>query len=73
VLQSRILEFFARREIRPTNELLPSDARVRERAGQFEFTLSPDPKANAELIRALFTDIFGVDDSCELEFRTEGI
>lgn len=71
-LPAKIESFFASRGIMPDGESLSDNTGMKHTTCCLQFSLSRDSRANTELIRALFTDLFGVSDSTGLEFTTTG-
>jgi hypothetical protein len=69
--EAKIRAFFSRHAIESRNSVL-SIRGANENLCQLEFALNFDAKANTDLIRALFTTLFDVDDSMDLQFRTTG-
>jgi len=67
-LKPKIESFFAEHAIKAIRGASLAAKGMEDDVCQYEFPSGTDPKVNSQLIRSLFTDLFGVDTSMSLMF-----
>lgn len=71
--ESRTREFFKQLGMAPVREYLAANGGVKDATCNFEFSLTGDAETIARLCVSVFTNLFGVTNQQELEFRAEGL